>query len=128
MYALLISAEFVVVEVVDDDVVGSSLPVAQSTRRLPSSASEELDAAFGLELPLLPVAVGLLKSEVGYDALVELQLSLYVSEESVGRILGLTDDDHEIDEPLGLEHEPKRHEDVEVCGLGVSSWPHEDRL
>ena len=46
MYALLVSAELVVVEVVDDDVVGSCLPVAQSTRRLPSSASEELDAAF----------------------------------------------------------------------------------
>ena len=80
MNSLLVTAELVVVEVVDDDVVGSCLPVAQSTRRLPSSASEELDAAFGLELPLLPVAVGLLKSEVGDDALVELQLSLYVAE------------------------------------------------
>ena len=70
MYALLVSAELVVVEVVDDDVVWSSLAVTQSTRRLSTPTSEELDSAFGLELPLLPVAVGLLKAEVGDDALV----------------------------------------------------------
>ena len=34
------------------------------------------------------------------------ELSLDVAKESVGIVFGLADDDHEIDEPFGLEHQP----------------------
>ena len=43
-------------------------------------------------------------------------------------LIGLTDNDHEVNQAFGLEHEPERHEDIEVGGLGVSSRPLEYRL
>ena len=47
-------------------------------------ATEELDAALRLDLALLPAAVVLLLSEVGYEPLVVFELSLDVAKESVG--------------------------------------------
>ena len=106
MHPLLVPAELVIVQVVDDDVVRPCLAVTQSTRRLPPSAGEELDSVRRLELALLPRAVGPLLPEVGDDALVVLQFRLYVAEQPDGAVLALADHHHEVDEPFGLEHQP----------------------
>ena len=106
MHEFVVATELVVVEVVDDDVVGSRLTVAQTTRRLSTTAGKELDTALRLELTLLPAAFVLLLSEVGDEPLVVFELSLDVAKESVGIVFGLADNDHEIDEPFGLEHQP----------------------
>ena len=123
-----VAAELVVVEVVDDDVVGSGLALAQSARRLSAPAGEEIGAVFGGELAVGPVADGHLLAVVGNDALVVLELGLDVAQQSVGGVFAFSHDDHEIDEPPGLELEPQGQEDVEVCGLGVSARPLEHGL
>lgn len=124
----LVTAKFVVVEVVDDNVVRTRLTLTETTWRLPTATSQEIHPVLGGELTLRPVAERHLFAEISNDAFVILELRLNVTQQSVGGVLGLSDNHHEIDEPLRLEHQPERHEDVEVCGLGVTAWPLEDRL
>ncbi|MCF0176337.1 MAG: DUF853 family protein [Bacteroidales bacterium] len=102
------------IKVIEDDIVRSCLAAAQSTRRLATSAGEERNAVLGGKLALLPVAQVLLLTEVGYQALVELELRLYVSQQTLRRVLRLAYDDHEVDKAVLLEDEPQWHEDVEV--------------
>lgn len=87
MHALLVAAELIVVEVVDDDVVRAALAVAQASWRLSPSACEELHAVRSLELSVLPRCAPALPSEVGDDALVVFQLRLYVPEQAYGGVL-----------------------------------------
>ena len=87
-----------------------------------------MDSGLGSEFSRCPVAQGSLLAEISDDSLVVLQLSLYVAQQPDGTVFGLADDDHEVDEPFWLEHQPEGHEDVEVCGLGMSSRPLEYSL
>lgn len=117
MHTFLVAAQFVIVQVVYDDIVRACFTVAQTTRGLSASAGKELYSVGGLEFPLLPRGVPLLLAEVGNDSLVMLQFRLYVSQQTSGGILTLADHHHEIDEPFGLEHQPQRNKDVHVCGF-----------
>ena len=110
----LVAAELVVVEVVDDDVVGPGLPVPESSRRLPAPAGEELHPGVRPELAVQPRAAVFLLPEVGGEPAVGLQLRLYVAEQADGAVLRLADHDHKVDEPPRLEHQPERQEYVEV--------------
>lgn len=65
MHPFLIAAQFVVIQVIDDDVVRTCFPVAQTTRRLSASASQEFHPVGCLELPILPGSIPLLLAEVG---------------------------------------------------------------
>ena len=80
MHPFLIAAQFVVIQVIDDDVVRTCFPVAQTTRRLSASASQEFHPVGRLELPILPGGIPLLLAEVGNDALVMLQFCLNISQ------------------------------------------------
>ena len=124
----LITAEFVVIQVIDDDIVRSCFTLTQTARRLSTAHGQELHAVSCGELALHPVAERHLFTVIGDDALVVLELRLDVPQETVGTVLGLADDHHEVDEPFRLEHEPQWHEDVEVGGFGMTTRPHEDRL
>ena len=108
VYSLLVTAKLVVVQVVNYDVVRSGLLVSQTTRRLSATTGEECHVGLCDKLSFLPVAYGLLLSEVGNDTLVKLQFRLNVGQQADGTFLGLTYDHHHIDEPLGLEHQPQR--------------------
>lgn len=128
-HSLLVLAKLIIVEVVDDDVVGACLTVTEATGTLSSAAAEELHAARRLELAVGPVAPGrLLLPEVTYQSVVVLQLRLHVGQQSLGGILALAHHDHEVDEPLRLKHEPQGQEHVHVGALGMATWPHEHRL
>ena len=124
----LVTAKFVVVEVVDDNVVRTRLTLTETTWRLPTATSQEIHPVLGGELTLRPVAERHLFAEISNDAFVILELRLNVTQQSVGGVLGLADNHHEIDEPLRLEHQPERHEDVEVGRFSMTAWPLEDRL
>ena len=121
----LVAAKLVVIEVVDDYVIRACLTFAQAAWRLSASAGQELDAGLCRKLPFLPVTDAFLLSEIGDEPLVEFQFRLYVREQAYGAVLAFSDDHHEIDEPLGLEHQPERHEDVEMGGLGMAARPFE---
>ena len=75
----LVTAEFVVVEVVDDDIVRTRLTLTETTRRLPTATGQEIHPVLGGELTLRPVAERHLLPEVGNDALVILEFCLYVT-------------------------------------------------
>ena len=105
-YAGGVPAEFVIVKVVDDDVVWTGLPIPEASRGLPAAAGQEVDAGLCRELALCPVPKGLLVPEVGEEALVELQLRLDVRQKADGGVLRLADHDHEPDEGFRLEHQP----------------------
>ena len=128
MYTLLVTAELVIVKVIDDDVVGTSLALTQSTRRLATAHGEELHAGGCLELTCRPQSEVLLQSEVSDDALIIFQFCLNISEQPVCAVLRLAYHNHEIDEPFGVQHQPERHKDVEGRGLGMTARPHEDRF
>ena len=112
MNQLVVLAKLIVVKVVDDDVVRTGFTVTQTTRRLSTTAGKELHAVLGLELTLLPSAIVLLLSEVGNETLVVFQLGLNIAKQSVGIVLRLSHDHHEVDEPLWLEHQPERREHI----------------
>ena len=97
------------------------LSVAKTTRRLPTTTSKECHTVRGYELARLPRALALLRAEVGDVALVELQLCLYISEQSIGVFVTLAHQHHNIEVAVGFK--PHRDKDVKVCGLGVSSRP-----
>ena len=128
MHQLLVAAQLIVVQVIDDDVVRTSLTVAQTTGRLTATAGKELHTTLGLELALLPATVILLLPEVSDEPLVVFQLCLDVAEQSVGIVLRLAHDHHKVDEPLRLEHQPERRENIKVRRFGMTAWPHEHRL
>lgn len=65
MHPFLIAAQFVVIQVIDDDVVRTCFPVSQTTWRLSASASQEFHPVGRLELPILPGGIPLLLAEVG---------------------------------------------------------------
>ena len=83
----LITAEFIVIEVIDNDVVGSCFTFTQTTRRLPPAHSQELHAVSCGELTFHPVAERHLFAEIGDDALVVLELCLDVTQETIGTVL-----------------------------------------
>ena len=58
--SLLVATELVVVDIVDHDIVGACFAIAETARRLSTSAGKKLDAGGSLELAVLPGAVGLL--------------------------------------------------------------------
>ena len=78
MHPFLIAAQFVVIQVIDDDVVRTCFPVSQTTWRLSASASQEFHPVGRLELPILPGGIPLLLAEVGNDALVMFQFCLNI--------------------------------------------------
>ena len=128
LHAALVFAQLVVVEVVDYDVVGSSAAVAQTARGLSSTACEECAAVGRDETAVLPVARVVLHAEVGDVASVELQLGLQVAEQRFGVLLGLADEDHDVQLARLLYLEPHGDEDVEMGTLGVSAGPLLDTL
>ena len=127
-HAGLVAAELVIVEVIDNDVVGPALLVAQSAGALSASTGEEGHLTAGDKLAVGPHADVLLLAVVGNQALVVLQLGLDVAEERAGRVLRFTHHDHHVDEPLRLKDEPQRDEDVEVGRFSMATRPLEDRL
>ena len=82
MHPFLIAAQFVVIQVIDDDVVRTCFPVSQTTWRLSASASQEFHPVGRLELPILPGGIPLLLAEVGNDALVMFQFCLNISQQT----------------------------------------------
>ena len=123
LHTCLVPAQFVVVEVVDDDIVGAAASVAQAARGLPAAAGEEGAAVGRHKLAVLPIACVILHAEVGDILLVVLQLRLQVSEQRFGVLLGLANEDHYVDLARLLYFQPQGHEDVEVRTLGVTACP-----
>ncbi|EJX04269.1 hypothetical protein EVA_07612 [gut metagenome] len=78
MHPLFIATQFVIVQIVYDDVVRACFAVAQTTRRLSPSTSEEFHSVGRLELPFLPGGISLLLAKIGNDALVMLQFGLNI--------------------------------------------------
>lgn len=116
-------AELVVVEVVDDDVVGARGAVAQTAGALAAATGEEGGAVFGDELSFFPGSAASLLAVVGDVALVVLELGLEVGEQGAGVVLALADEDHDAQLALLLGLEPQGDEDVEVGGFGCTAVP-----
>ena len=72
LHALFISAQLVIVKVIDHDIVRARLAVTQTAWRLTATYGEKLGTALGLEFALGPFSEILLLTEVRDDALVEL--------------------------------------------------------
>ena len=96
LYTVGIEHEFVIVQIVDNDIVGAVAAVTQTARRLPTSACEKGAAVAGYERTLLPRSLVLLCTEVGDIPLVELQLRLYVAQQRIRHLLRLTYEYHYI--------------------------------
>ena len=128
MHTLLVTAKLIIIEVINDNVVWTCLTVTQTTRRLTTTTGKELHAVLGLKLTFLPVASVFLCAKVGNDALVVLQFSLDVAKQTDGTILGLANYHHEVNQTLGLKHQPQRSKNVHVGGLGMTTRPHKDRF
>ena len=79
-YAFFVARHFVIIEVVDNDVIGPLRLLLQPTRRLPATDGKPLCAAGRGELASLPVACIFLCSEVGNQTLVVFELCLQVAE------------------------------------------------
>ncbi len=92
--APFVAAEFIVVEVVDNDIVGSCFAVSESARRLSASASEELYTGGGFELSFRPRGVAFLESVVGDEALVVFEFGLNIAQEPDRAVFGFADDNH----------------------------------
>ncbi len=122
-HAGLVLAQFIVVEVVDDDIVGTAASVAQTARGLSAAAGEECAAVGRHELAVLPIARVILHAEVGDILLVVLQLRLQVAEQCFGVLLGFADENHYVDLARFLYFQPQGNENVEVRTLGVAACP-----
>ena len=95
-------AELVVVEIVDDDVVGAVGAVAQTAGTLTAAAGKEGGAVFGYEFAFFPGAAASLLAVVGDVALVVLELGLEVGKEGVGVVLAFAYEDHDVELALAL--------------------------
>ncbi len=120
-HAVGVVYKFVVVEVIYHDIVRAVLLVTKTTRRLAATASEESATVGGYELSCLPRPCNFLHPEVGYIALVELELRLYVAEERLCIVLALADKHHEVQFFEGFEIHGNA--DIEMDGLRVASRP-----
>ncbi len=81
-----------------------------------------------LEFPLGPCAGAFLLTEIRDDALVIFKLGLNVGKQTVGTVLTLAYNDHKVDQPFRLEHQPQRQENVEMGRFCMSSRPFEHRF
>ena len=76
-----ILAQLVIIKVVNNDVIGPTVAVAQPARRLPASACEEGDAGLGYKFAIEPMPPVVLLSEVMRVTLVKLQFGLNIREQ-----------------------------------------------
>ena len=111
---LLVAAKFVVVKVVDYYVVGAVAPVPESARALTATERKKCESVACYKMPVLPVARVVLGAEVVDVAVVELEFRLQVAEERTGVVLRFAHQDHHVEHPLVLNHQPHRDYDVHV--------------
>ena len=96
-YTLLVLAEFVIVKVIDDDIIRAGFPITETSGALTTTTCQKLNAAVRLEFSVGPVSSGrLLFSEVTLEAIVVLQFCLDITKEAAGGIFTLADYHHEV--------------------------------
>ena len=125
-HTLFVEHHLIVVNIVDDDVVGSPSPVLDATGRLAATERGEVAVVGGGELAFRPVALLDLLAEVVNVEVVVRQFLLKICEEARGGILAFPHQHHCVELPLRLDLEPQGDEHAHVGGLGVATCPLEN--
>lgn len=91
--------EFVVVEVVDYDIVGPVGPVSETSRRLTTTTGKKGHFGASYKFAFFPRAGIVLLSKVVNESLIILKFGLDIAQESASVVFGLSDHDHDINFP-----------------------------